>query len=91
MLVEGCHIFCYFLTLLGFPSKFIFEAFYNIQDASIGIATGWTAGVGFPAEQKIFLYSTAPRPALGPTQPTLFPGVKGWGRELTTNLHLVPR
>jgi hypothetical protein len=31
--------------------------------------TGWTPGVLFPAEQEIFLFSTAPRQDLGPTYP----------------------
>jgi hypothetical protein len=46
----------------------------------------------------IFLFDTASRPILGPTQPhiqwvpgALLLGVKRPGRELTTDLHLVPR
>jgi hypothetical protein len=38
------------------------------RDSSVGIATGWTAGVRFPAEARGFLYSTPSRPALEPTQ-----------------------
>jgi hypothetical protein len=33
--------------------------------------TGWTTGVRFPEGHEIFLYSTEPRPALGPTQPPI--------------------
>jgi hypothetical protein len=39
------------------------------RDNSVGIASGWTVGVHFPAGQQIFLFFTAFRPALGPTQP----------------------
>jgi hypothetical protein len=35
---------------------------------SIGRATGWKAGVRFPAGAIFFLYSTMSRPVLGPTQ-----------------------
>jgi hypothetical protein len=43
-------------------------------------ATGWTAGVPFPAEQEIFLFSTASGPALGPTQSPIqwVPGALSW-------------
>jgi hypothetical protein len=54
-------------------------------------ATGWTAegiGVLFPAGARYFLYSTASRPSLGPTQPPIQsvsravpPGVKRSRRE----------
>jgi hypothetical protein len=51
-------------------------------------ATGWIAGVGFPAGATSFLYSIASRPAMGPTQPSIqwlpediCPGVKRLGRE----------
>jgi hypothetical protein len=60
----------------------------------VGIATGYglkDRGVGSssPGKVKNFLYSTASRPALGPTQPppmqwvpvALPPGVKRQGRE----------
>jgi hypothetical protein len=49
---------------------------------------GWTAGVRFLAGAKDFLFSTAPRPALGPHPASyplgtgaLSPGVKRLGRE----------
>jgi hypothetical protein len=48
--------------------------------------------------KEIFLYTTATRPALGPTQPhiqwvpgTLSPGVKRQGYEADHSLHLAPR
>jgi hypothetical protein len=54
---------------------------------SVGIATGWTAGVRFLAVQNFF-FSIAFRPALEPTQPpvlgvpwTVSPGVKRPGLE----------
>jgi hypothetical protein len=37
--------------------------------SSVGIATGWTGGVQFPAGLKIFLFSTTSSPALVPTKP----------------------
>jgi hypothetical protein len=47
---------------------------------------------------KIFLFATAFRPALEPTQPpiqwvqeALSQDVKGWSVKLTVHLHLVPR
>jgi hypothetical protein len=48
------------------------------RDCSVGIATGYGAGRG-----KIFHFSTASRPALGPTQPPMqwVPGVERQGRE----------
>jgi hypothetical protein len=51
-------------------------------------------GVGsFPGRGKIFLFSTASRPALGPTQPpgALSLRIKRQGREADHHLHLVPR
>jgi hypothetical protein len=39
------------------------------RDSSVGIATGWTAGVRFPARQEIYLFSTESRPVLESTQP----------------------
>jgi hypothetical protein len=60
----------------------------KIRDSLVFIATGWTAGVLFPAGERNFLYSTPPRPALGPTPPPLqwvlgavSPGVKRQGCE----------
>jgi hypothetical protein len=37
--------------------------------SSVAIANCWTAGIRFPQGQKIFLYSTAFRPTLGPIHP----------------------
>jgi hypothetical protein len=34
-------------------------------------ATGWTIGLQFPGETRIFLFATASRPELGPAQPPL--------------------
>jgi hypothetical protein len=41
------------------------------RGSSVGVATGWTDGVLFPAKEGIFLYSTASRPALGLNQPLI--------------------
>jgi hypothetical protein len=61
------------------------------QDSSVGIVTGWTAGVIFPVEAKIVLFSTASRPALGPTQSGGFSLVVKWSRvKVTSHLQLVP-
>jgi hypothetical protein len=55
------------------------------------LATGWMAGgsESSPGKVRNFLFSTLPRPALGPTQPpiiwvlgALSPGVKRPGREV---------
>jgi hypothetical protein len=65
------------------------------------LATGWMIDVlGFDSRRElgIFLYTTASRTALVPTQPPIllvrggsFPAVKPEGVKLTTHLHLVPR
>jgi hypothetical protein len=64
-------------------------------------ATGWTIGVlGFDSRRGlgIFLFTTASRTTLGPTQPPIqwVPRALPWGQrdrgvKLTTQLHLVPR
>jgi hypothetical protein len=66
------------------------------QDSSVGTATGY-ALVRFPALRRfffVFLFSTAFRPVLGPTQSPIqrvpgaaSPGVKRRGVKLTTCLH----
>jgi hypothetical protein len=64
--------------------------------AQSDLATGWMIGVRFPegAMIGIFLFATASKPPLGPTQPliqsvpeTLIPGVKRLRREVE---HLPP-
>jgi hypothetical protein len=67
----------YFTTLYQLPGSCSFEwclfqyhyghvgIWYRLIWYGVGIATGWKAGVRFPAE-KIFLLSTASRQALGP-------------------------
>jgi hypothetical protein len=45
-----------------------------VHDSSVGIATGWTIGfLGFDSRRGlgIFLFATASRTALGPTQPPI--------------------
>jgi hypothetical protein len=71
------------------------------QDSSVGIATGYGLRAGrpelySPQAQEIFLYFTASRPALGPTQPPiqwvsgpLSPRARRQVRE--THLYLVSR
>jgi hypothetical protein len=43
------------------------------RDSSVGIATGYGLGgrSSIPYRGKIFMFSTASRPALGPTQPSI--------------------
>jgi hypothetical protein len=59
-------------------------------------AMGWTVGVlGFDFRRGlgIFLFTTASRTALWPTQPPIqwIPGALSLGVKLTTHLHIVPR
>jgi hypothetical protein len=56
------------------------------------------AGIRFPSGQKIFLFSTASRPALGPIPPPIrgYRGIfprrqRGRCVKLVTHLHLMPR
>jgi hypothetical protein len=65
------------------------------RDCSVGTETsfgldGWGS---IPCRVKIFLFSTASRPTMGPTQPSIqvVPGQSGRGINLTIYLHLVPR
>jgi hypothetical protein len=53
------------------------------RDISVSNTTGCKAGVRFPLGAGTFLFSTASRPALGPTQPSTqwILGVKWQGRE----------
>jgi hypothetical protein len=72
------------------------------RDSSVGIETGYRLDgkrdrILSPGRVKNFLFSTAPRLVLGPTQPPLqwvrdapSSGVKRPGREITTHLQLVP-
>jgi hypothetical protein len=76
---------------------------FSRRNSSIGIVTRLRAGrsgsrVRFPAGRLgIFLFTTASRPALGPTHPPIdtrgsFPGGKAAeDMKLTNHLHLVPR
>jgi len=60
-------------------------------DHDAGLRTGRS---GFDSRRGlgIFLFTTASRTALGPTQPGLFSwGQSGRGVKLTTYFHLVPR
>jgi hypothetical protein len=85
------------LRLLGFIVWAILLAQSRSRwNSSVDIVTGWTAAFPFPTGVRLF--STAPRPALGPTQPpiqrvpvVLPPGIKRLGLILTTHLHLVPK
>jgi hypothetical protein len=59
-------------------------------------ATGWTIGVlGFDSRRGLenFLFTTASRTALGPTQPPIqwVTGALSLGVKLTTHINLVPR
>jgi hypothetical protein len=77
----------------------IYTSIVESLDSSDGTATDWTVDgpSSIPSKRKIFLFSTASRPVLGPTQPiqrilgTIFQGVKRPGRQGTTHLQLVPR
>jgi hypothetical protein len=55
---------CAFLRLI-----IVIAVIIRSRDSSVGIATGWTTRVQFPAMLD-FLFSTASRLALGPTQPS---------------------
>jgi hypothetical protein len=64
-------------------------------DSSVGIATGYGLDSlgSIPDRNKVFLFSTTSRPALGPTQSpvqlvpgTFSPGVKRSGREADQSL-----
>jgi hypothetical protein len=66
------------------------------RDNSLGIALDdQGSSIRFPAALEIFLFTTASRTPLGPTQPPIqwVPGALslGLGVKLTTHLHLVPR
>jgi hypothetical protein len=73
------------------------------RDSSVGIVLGygldyWGSRVRLPAGLGIFLFTTASRTVLGPTQPSIqwvpgafYLGVKRPGREADHSLHLVPR
>jgi hypothetical protein len=75
-------------------------SFWKSWDSIVGITKGdGLDGRGSISwKDKIFLFSIASRPAVGPTQPpiqwvpwALSPGGKRQGVKLTTHLHLVPR
>jgi hypothetical protein len=65
-------VFFYFLTPLQFGKQASISYLYTTR-SSVGIATDYgldhrVSGVRFPAGLEIFLFSTASRPALEPTQ-----------------------
>jgi hypothetical protein len=68
------------------------------RDNSVGIATGWTVRVRFPAVQNVsLLHSVQTGSVRSPSllssgyRGALFSGINGRSVELTTHLHLVPR
>jgi hypothetical protein len=68
------------------------------RDSSVGIALGYGldnrgSRVRFPGGLEIFLFTTASRTALGPTQPPVqwIPRALSLGVKLTIHLRLVPR
>jgi hypothetical protein len=90
--VYGIHVRCILLFQPPEMKHCLVHLFFKTrsQDSSVGIATGYGLdGRGSnPGRGKIFLFSTASRPALRPTQPliqwvleALSPGVKRPGRQ----------
>jgi hypothetical protein len=100
-LVSHILLFCLILASGTLIFHCINFTYYHVWswDSSVSIATAmcWMAGVQFPAEREIFLYSIVSRPALGPTQlPTKWyqgpfpPGIE-WPGCGADHFHLVPR
>jgi hypothetical protein len=71
------NMFLYFTLCIRTSSRLTPRS--RCRDSSVGIPTGWTAGVQFWPETRDFLYLTASRPALGPTQP-----LYNWGSHTST-------
>jgi hypothetical protein len=80
------------------PAKIIAIHLHHEGDTEIMEPLGF---LGFDSRRglRIFLFTTASRTALGPTQPPIqwvtgalsLGGKSGWGVRLTTHLHLLPR
>jgi hypothetical protein len=72
---------------------FYFFIAFNIRDSSVGIETGWTARVLFPAVLDIYLLHSVQTGS--EAHPASYPmgieGKAGRGVKLTTRFHLVPR
>jgi len=82
----------------AFPARATCFPLYELQSKSHHQAKGTNYGVSFPLGQGIFIFSTASRPVLWPTQlpiqwvpRALSPYLKRPEREVTTHLHLVTR
>jgi hypothetical protein len=79
----------------GCPKTILNLEWLKIRDSSLGIATGYGVDDPVSIPDMARLFSTASRPALGPTQPPiksvlgLFPRRQS-GHDLATHLHQVP-
>jgi len=89
-----------FPLCLVFIIFFFFFFLWRIRCSSVSIGSRLRATwleLNSWQEQGFYLFTTASRPVLRPTQPPikwvpgeLSPGIKRWGVKLTTRLHLVP-
>jgi hypothetical protein len=87
--------YCTYTVVLPFMIHFniVISSMPRSKDGAVGIATGYRLDKrkgrsSSPVRVKQFLFSTSPKPALGPTQPpiqlvsgALSPGIKRPGRE----------